>query len=160
MTSKKLHLLKAFNAEFERIKEEPYAPTDIETFEKATRTYKFNCVGDVCVGDQVLFIEEHWSQYRPSAKVRRTLLGFFLTEATVVKDSYGKEKQQHTFTLQLSDGSSQLIKGRVIYRRGVWRKAWKDESQRQLSLNEKHARGNRARKARKERRMEDFYSDY
>jgi hypothetical protein len=72
----------------------------------------------------------------------------------IVKDSYGAEKQQHTFTLNLDTGLKMLIKGRNLYANGVYRKPWPDESARGAIQYEKHTRGDRARRARDIRREE------
>jgi len=81
--------------------------------------------------------------------------------AKVLKDSYGYDKQQHTFSLEViaSDGYEPLAaetktrrKGRNIYRNGTYRKLWADEGQRGKALSEKHARGDIARAERAERR--------
>ena len=34
----------------------------------------------------------------------------------VIRHSYGEKTQQHTFTVQLSDGTKKLVKGRNLYR--------------------------------------------
>lgn len=62
-------------------------------------------------------------------------------EALVIKESYGLQTAQHTFTLQRPDGSKFRIKGRNLYANGVYRKLWRDESARKLVADEKHERG-------------------
>jgi hypothetical protein len=47
------------------------------------------------------------------------------------------------------------IKGRNLYRNGVWRKPWPDEAQRQAAAEEKHKRGARASAERRERKCGD-----
>ncbi len=70
----------------------------------------------------------------------------------IIKDSYGKDKQQHTFTLELDDGKMMRIKGRNLYSQGTFRKKWQDESLRHKILDEKHQRGNLARSSRFKRK--------
>jgi hypothetical protein len=111
-------------------------------------TYTINCTGDVCSGDEIAFERARFTgSYR-----RPQFDGFELICGRVERESYGAQRQQHTFTLRLPDGSTTLIKGRNLYKNGVWRKPWPDESARVASLHEKHARGRVAR-AQKERRM-------
>jgi len=77
--------------------------------------------------------------------------GFETVTGKIVKDSYGKDKQQHTFTLALEDGSELRIKGRNLYANGTYRKLWADESRRRAAAEEKHARGDSARAIRASR---------
>lgn len=69
----------------------------------------------------------------------------------IVADSYGADKQQPTFTIQFSNGTRTLIKGRNLYRNGVWRTPWLVETVRKVVVDEKHARGNTARTLRANR---------
>ena len=119
--------------------------------------YTINCTGDVCVGDVVRFTEAVFdgSFRRPRHVGDRTLT------ARVVSDSYGSDRQQHTFTLEVlgcegtqpvAVGSRVRRKGRNVYRNGTWRAAWDNESERGAALNEKHTRGDAARAARDARR--------
>lgn len=112
--------------------------------------HTINCTGDACVGDEVAFERATFTGSFRNAK----FAGFELVTGTIVRDSYGRDKQQHTFTLRLADGSTALIKGRNLYANGVWRKAWLDESQRSVALKDKHARGDVARAARQQRKEE------
>lgn len=127
----------------------------------ATRVYKINCTGDVCVGDSILFVERIWqgTGYSRYSRKPSVLVGYEIREARVIKDSYGKEKQQHTFTLECS-GKRKLIKGRNLYAVGVWRKFWKDENKRNDVIGEKHVRGDLARQERHIRRMNDSLIRY
>lgn len=112
-------------------------------------TYTINATGDACVGDEVRFERAVFGgSFR-----KPTFLGYELVTGKIVADSYGKAKQQHTFTLALSDGTTLRIMGRNLYRNGLWRKQWADESERTRVLAEKHARGDKARAIREERRM-------
>jgi len=114
------------------------------------KTYPINTTGDVVVGDQISFQRATFSGSFRNAKFE----GFERVDAKIVKDSYGKDKQQHTFTLELPDGTTTKIKGRNIYKEGTWRKPWEDESLRKAATDEKHTRGDIARTARDERKMD------
>lgn len=62
------------------------------------------------VGDSVRFERAVFTgSYR-----KPVFAGFELMTGKIVFDSYGSEKQQHTFTLRLDDGKKMLIKG-VIF---------------------------------------------
>lgn len=52
-----------------------------------------------------------------------------------------------------------LIKGRNLYKNGVWRKKWDNEEERKIVLDEKHERGTIARLERTKRRIEEGYYD-
>lgn len=118
-----------------------------ETTFKGDSLHHINCTGDVCVGDHVAFDKATFTGSFRNPK----FAGFTRVIGKVIRDSYGRDKQQHTFTLQLDDGSQMRIKGRNLYANGVWRKAWDDESLRSVALTEKHARGDKARAARARR---------
>ncbi|MCA2999654.1 MAG: hypothetical protein ING75_13745 [Rhodocyclaceae bacterium] len=110
--------------------------------------YRIPCTGDVVVGDHVRFDRAVFS-----GSFRKPVFdGFERVTAEIIADSYGQAKQQHTFSLLLPDGTKILIKGRNLYRNGVWRKPWPDEALRAAALHEKHARGNHARRARSRRK--------
>ncbi|KAL1134035.1 hypothetical protein V6Z11_A12G079900 [Gossypium hirsutum] len=85
---------------------------------------------------------------------RGKLLGKRTIAGRVVKESYGKAKQQHTFTVEVlwSKGSKKLpplfpllVKGRNLYKLKTYRQHWSDEAERKHVLSEKHKRGNAAR---------------
>lgn len=109
--------------------------------------YSIDCTGDVVCGDSVCFDRATFTGSFRNAK----FAGFERVEGVVVADSYGAEKQQHTFTLELADGTRLRIKGRNLYRNRVYRKPWADESERVAVADEKHARGKAARQAREDR---------
>lgn len=117
-----------------------YATSDF----KGTATHSINCTGDCVVGDDVAFEHATFSGSFRNAK----FAGFEQVFGKIVKDSYGKDKQQHTFTLALADGSTLKIKGRNLYANGTWRALWTDESARKAAAAEKHERGDAAREAR------------
>lgn len=114
--------------------------------------YSINCTGDVVVGDEVSFDRATFTGSFRNAK----FAGFERITGKIVRDSYGRDKQQHTFTIQLADGSTFCIKGRNLYANGTFRKVWGNESERMMCATEKHARGDAARAARAHRRNESF----
>ncbi|MCC6483331.1 MAG: hypothetical protein IT209_00665 [Armatimonadetes bacterium] len=116
--------------------------------------YPVNATGDVVEGDEVRFDRATFSGSYRSARFE----GFVRETATVVAESYGASKQQHTFTLLRADGSKLRIKGRNLYRQGVWRKRWDEEEAREKVAAEKHARGDRARADRDARIMEAIWT--
>jgi len=110
---------------------------------KGDDNYAYDCTGDCCVGDEICFERAVFSGSFKKPKFD----GFKIVKAKIIKDSYGRDKQQHTFTLELEDGETTLIKGRNLYKNRVWRKLWKDENKRGKALDEKHFRGSQAREA-------------
>lgn len=120
---------------------------------KGDETYRINCTGDACVGDEVAFERATFSGSFRNPRFD----GFERIYGKIIKDSYGREKQQHTFTLLLENGLNMRIKGRNLYANGTFRKKWDDESKRDILLKDKHKRGDEAREARRERRKEEFY---
>lgn len=115
-------------------------------------SYSINTTGDVVLGDEVSFERATFSGSFRNSKFS----GFELVQGKVISDSYGRDKQQHTFTLELLDGEKIMIKGRNLYANRTYRKIWKDESQRGLVADEKHARGAKARAAREYRLESGF----
>jgi hypothetical protein len=120
-----------------------------------------NCTGDVVKGDTIKFEEAVFSGSfrKPKFEGMRTII------ANVIKDSYGKDKQQHTFTIEviessgvdpLEPGEKITRKGRNIYRNGTERLVWKNEEDRVIVANEKHQRGDIARQARYSRKNMDY----
>ena len=116
--------------------------------------------GNVAAGDTIRFTEDVWggSRRRPRHLGQRTII------ARVLKDSYGAQRQQHTFTLQVIDstglesiaaGTVLRRKGRNVYRHGTERRLWQDEQARREALAEKHLRGDAARTSRRRRRDRD-----
>lgn len=101
--------------------------------------YTENVTGDVATGDQVIFAR---ATFEGSYK-RPRFAGIEVISGKVVADSYGKAKQQHTFTISTSKGSMR-IKGRNLYSIAVFAKS-RCAEERQASLDDKHKRGDRAR---------------
>jgi hypothetical protein len=120
--------------------------------------------GDVVAGDLVEWTEGVFSGFCGRSRWGRGSpkhLGDRRVMAEILRDSYGVEKQQHTFTIRVlaSDGYAALApgtvttrKGRNVYRNGCERIVWVDESARQAAADEKHMRGSEARAARERRR--------
>jgi len=114
---------------------------------KGDSIFNIDCTGDACCGDFVSFERATFGGSFRSPK----FLGFEKITGEIVKDSYGKAKQQHTFTIKLENGELMRIKGRNLYSNGTWRRIWLDEKQRGAKLDEKHTRGNIARQERNDR---------
>ncbi|XVF59469.1 hypothetical protein PTKIN_Ptkin07bG0278500 [Pterospermum kingtungense] len=125
-------------------------------------SFFINCTGDVCKGDVVLFTQKVYGKFDKVTR-RGRHLGRRTVAGRVVKESYGKAKQQHTFTVEVlwSKGrkklpplSPLLVKGRNLYKLKTYRQRWSDEAERRDVLAEKHRRGRAARlvKAMKETR--------
>ncbi len=93
--------------------------------EKLTRAYKINTTGDACTGDNIVFVKRIWER-RPINSFGKLAN---VVEGEIIKDSHGRDKQQHTFTVLTKESEKILIKGRNLYGIGVWRKEWKDESE-------------------------------
>jgi hypothetical protein len=117
---------------------------------KTALSFDYHCTGDVVVGDEIRFIEAVFSGSHRTP----TFLGERTIEARVTKDSYGADRQQHTFTLEVlscvginpvARGKTIRRKGRNIYRNGTMRRVWADEAARIDAENEKHGRGDSAR---------------
>lgn len=117
-----------------------------------------DATGDVVAGDTIKFTEGVFGGSRSRPKY----LGEREVTAVVERESYGAEKQQHTFSIKVIDSSGYdaldagLVtrrKGRNIYRNGTKRLIWDDEAARRDALAEKHARGGAARQERDARRF-------
>jgi len=124
-----------------------------------TKEKWIDCTGDAVVGDRVKFTEAVFGgSYR-----KPKFLGEREIVADIVKDSYGADKQQHTFTLvvisasgersdEVEKGATVRRKGRNLYRNGTQRMPWENEDDRKAARKEKHSRGDAARAARQERK--------
>jgi len=120
---------------------------EVSTYRGDTE-YSIICTGDCVGGDEVAFERATFSGSFRSPHFD----GFELVKGKIIKDSYGADKQQHTFTLQKDDGTTFRIKGRNLYGNGTYRKRWKNEDERKVAQDEKHERGNAARAIRDQRR--------
>ncbi|XAR73962.1 hypothetical protein NMG60_11008104 [Bertholletia excelsa] len=125
-------------------------------------SFVINCTGDVCKGDVVLFTQKVYKKFDKVTK-RGSFLGSRTIAGRVVKESYGAEKQQHTFTIEVlwSKGIKTLpplfpllVKGRNLYKLKTYRQRWNNGKEREKVLAEKHKRGAAARleRARRKRR--------
>lgn len=114
-----------------------------------------DCTGNVCKGDYVEFERAYFSGSWRKPKFE----GLETIQGLIVSDSYGKAKQQHTFTILQDNGIKIRIKGRNLYRNGCKRQLWKDETQREKVLAEKYERGDQARAAKLYRQAEQ-HTDY
>lgn len=112
----------------------------IKLMEPFINEYKNNVTGDACKGDKVCYVREVWSgsRYRPEFE------GFKIEKGIIINDSYGREKQQHTFTILLDNGEKTRIKGRNLYKY-VCLAMDREEKEREEALDEKHKRGHDAR---------------
>ncbi|XP_021300748.1 zinc finger CCCH domain-containing protein 62 isoform X2 [Herrania umbratica] len=116
-------------------------------------SFFINCTGDVCKGDIVLFEQKVYEKFNKLTRQGRPL-GRRTVAGKVVKESYGKAKQQHTFTVEvlwckgikkLPSLFPLLVKGRNLYKLKTYRQRWSDEAERRNVLAEKHRRGKAAR---------------
>jgi hypothetical protein len=114
--------------------------------------YSIDATGDAVVGDEVAFEKAVFTgSFR-----RPKFAGTVLVIGKIIADSYGYQKQQHTFTLLLPNGEKLRIKGRNLYRNRLYRKPWPDEQKRWDALDEKHTRGNYSREVREWRKLRGF----
>jgi hypothetical protein len=122
---------------------------------RGDEVYNIDCTGDCVTGDQVCFERAKFTGSWRKPK----FAGFEKIEGKIINDSYGAQKQQHTFTLLLDSGEKLLIKGRNLYANGTWRKPWDDEGDRDAALDEKHDRGDAAREKRSIRKAKNEFSN-
>ena len=109
------------------------------------REYSIDRTGDCCAGDEVIFARPVFTGTRKRAR----FAGIEIIQGVIIKDSYGKSKQQHTFTIE-TEGKKMCIKGRNLYGISVFAKL-RDERERGRTLADKHSRGNAAREDRAHR---------
>ena len=107
-----------------------------------------DATGDVVAGDTVRFRRAIFGgSYR-----RPVFLGHEDIQGVVLRDSYGQRSGQHTFTLKTPDRELKIM-GRNLYRNGVSRQLWDDESARRLAADEKHRRGDFAWREKAEKKF-------
>lgn len=112
-----------------------------ELLKPFARRYHNDSTGDIVVGDKILFIQDRWS----GNFKKPIFLGRVALECEVIKESYGKQSGQHTFTLKnINTNETFSIKGRNLYKYVVLTKN-RDNLERAKLLDEKHLRGKRAR---------------
>lgn len=117
--------------------------------------YNIETTGHCCIGDQIRFTRATFIGNYPYSKFN----GFTILTGIIINDSYGKKKQQHTFTILLDTGKKISIRGRTLNRYGVWRKN-PDNEERERSLAEQHERRKIARIARYTRLLKENWSIY
>ncbi|CAL4924756.1 unnamed protein product [Urochloa decumbens] len=120
-------------------------------------SFLFNCKGDACKGDVVMFEQNIYRRKKGAPRgVKGHLCGQRTNAGRIIKESYGTAKQQHTFTIEIlwSKGYKPwpplhplLIKGRNLYKDQTMRQPWCDEEERNRAIQEKHERGDLARKS-------------
>lgn len=117
-----------------------------------------DATGDVVAGDTIRFTEGVFggSRWKPQ------FLGDRMITGRILRESYGSDRWQHTFTIEVLEsngmeaiaaGATIRRKGRNVYRNGIERLLWEDESARDRVAAEKHHRGGAARTARHKRTM-------
>lgn len=109
--------------------------------------------GDACVGDEIVFGESVFTGNWRRAKYA----GCRIVRAKIIRDSYGDKCGQHTFTLELPDGTTRVKKARNVYANWTMARE-RDASERRAALEDKHERGREARLRRdinRARRLED-----
>lgn len=111
--------------------------------------YSDDITGDACVGDEVIFLRAIFGGSLKNPKFLR----HEIVEGKIVNDSYGSQRGQHTFTLLTANGEKTLIKGRNLYRNGLFAKP-RNEEERSEALSEKHERGMDNKENRRDARME------
>ena len=104
--------------------------------------YTENVTGDAVKGDVVIFGR---AKFTGSWK-KPVFDGIEIISGKIVADSYGEDKQQHTFTLHRRGEKNLRIKGRNLYGIGTFAKP-RDQQKRKVALDEKHGRGEGARQA-------------
>ena len=114
--------------------------------------YSIDCTGDAVCGDEIRFERATFSGSFRNAKFS----GFEQITGKIIRDSYGRDKQQHTFSIETATDLV-VIKGRNVYSNGTWRKPWFDEATRKSVADEKHDRGQNARRARQARQAGTVY---
>lgn len=108
---------------------------------------------DACIDDVIIFQQAIFGGSWKKPK----FLGYNTRICKVLNESYGAEKQQHTFTLKDLENQEEFrIKGRNIYGNGFARIKGnqKEELARVEIATEKHTRGDIAREMRKIRKSE------
>ena len=114
--------------------------------------YTENVTGDAVKGDVVIFGR---AKFTGSWK-NPVFDGIEIISGKIVADSYGEDKQQHTFTLHRRGHGLFRIKGRNLYSIGTFAKP-RDRQKRKAALAEKHGRGEGARQAAAERKAMSVY---
>jgi hypothetical protein len=113
-------------------------------------------------GDEIAFEEHVWIG-RWARGVRRS--GARRIEARVLRDGFGRDRQQHTFTLRVvaasgteapRPGEELMRKARTLFEAGVRRRPWPDEEARRALVAEQAERAAEARRERRARLAREF----
>lgn len=119
--------------------------------------------GDICQDDEIKFEEDVYTGSYRNPK----FVGVRTIHARIITENYGKQKQQHTFILDIINVEGVNVdevfrvykkrgrvsrKGRNIHRNKCLRRKWVNEDERHEFLKEKHKRGTVARKQRELRK--------
>lgn len=105
--------------------------------------YRSIVTGDACAGDEIVFGE---SVFTGSWR-RARYAGCRVVRAKILRDSYGEKCGQHTFTLELPDGSTVRRKARNVYANWTMARE-RNHEEHEASLADKHERGDAARRRR------------
>ncbi|XP_071711449.1 uncharacterized protein [Rutidosis leptorrhynchoides] len=117
-------------------------------------SFSINCTGDACKGDTVLFEQDIMKGVN--------IVGKRIIAGRILNESYSASSL-HTFSVEVlwSNGPKKLnplslllLKGRNFYKFGTFRQPWDDEAERLKVLEEKHSRGDAARRKWKLRRKQ------
>ena len=98
---------KIFNSIIDRTENNSF-----ETFPSEIKKLNLNTTNDIDVGDKIIWIEAIFTGSYRSAKCD----GYKLHISEIIKDSYGAQSGQHTFTLKdVITGETSRRKGRTIF---------------------------------------------
>jgi hypothetical protein len=119
--------------------------TNLETQTKSLPPTKDIAAGAVVIFRQSVFSGGSFGRYRRKPK----FVGYRWVKGLVIRESYGAEKQQHTFTIEVieSDGCDPHAKSHVmrIKGRNLYECAYELVAADQSALDDKHVRGKQAR---------------
>lgn len=119
--------------------------------------------GDIVQGDRITWKEPVFEGFRPGAgkwgRKQATCVGERTITGTVIKESYGAARGQHTFTIlvESSEGFHAVAPGTKILRKGrnlypnLEEHEYSDSPGREAAAEDKHQRGASARQEREER---------
>lgn len=113
--------------------------------------YTEDITGNATQGDEIAFVEPVFIGKYPNSKFSH----FNMVYGKIINDSYGAKKQQYTFTIETEDGDKIRKKGRNVYKYLTLAKP-RDEEERKTSLEDKYKRGEKARKAKRDRKNNKF----
>lgn len=112
--------------------------------------YLIDATGDVVTGDEIKFNKPVYEEvFSKSNRAKFKQIDVEKVEGVVIDDSYGH--LQHTFKIEKLSGEVFNIRGRNLYKNNVFRKEWEDENKRNEIVQEKHKRGEKSRRNRRNR---------